>query len=156
MKRVTWWPQAFLAIVFNWGVLMASTALTGRITWTGLFLYVAAVLWTFGYDTIYAYQDRSDDEKIGVKSTARLLGEMSKSWLYYIFTMMIVYLSLAGFVANASPVVIPGIVLVWGIVFYQVKRWDPNDRTDCLYRFKFHQLIGGLIGLVFFLGRVMS
>lgn len=156
MKRVTWWPQAFLAIVFNWGVLMASTAMTGNITWTAVALYGAAVFWTFGYDTIYAYQDRGEDEAVGIKSTAILLGEMSKSWLYYIFTMMVVFLSVAGLLSGASPVTIPGIIMIWGIIFYQLRRWDPTDRIDCLYRFKFHQFIGGLIGAVFFLGRIMA
>jgi len=74
MKRITWWPQLFLGITFNMGALFASIATSGHITHTSIFIYAASILWTLGYDTLYALQDKDDDALIGVKSTARRLG----------------------------------------------------------------------------------
>ncbi len=75
MKRVTWWPQLFLGFTFNWGALMGWAAVTGGIGLPAMLLYLAGIFWTLGYDTIYAYQDRRDDEMVGIKSTARLFGD---------------------------------------------------------------------------------
>lgn len=74
MKRITWWPQAWLGLTFNWGVLVAAAAVRGRIETPDLILYVGLALWTLGYDTLYALQDREDDALIGVRSTARRFG----------------------------------------------------------------------------------
>jgi 4-hydroxybenzoate polyprenyltransferase len=89
MKRVTWWPQAFLGLTFNWGVLMGWSAVTGDISLPALLLYTGAIAWTIGYDTIYAHQDKEDDALIGLRSTALLFGpqvaggsQHSMSWLW--------------------------------------------------------------------------
>ena len=74
MKRVTWWPQAFLGIAFNWGALLAWAAHSGSLGWPPVILYLGNIAWTIFYDTIYALQDKEDDALIGVKSTARLFG----------------------------------------------------------------------------------
>ena len=74
MKRITWWPQVWLGLTFNWAVLVAYAAKTGTINWPVLILYAGLIFWTVGYDTIYACQDIEDDMKIGVKSTARRFG----------------------------------------------------------------------------------
>ncbi len=75
MKRISWWPQLFLGFTFNWGALMGWSAVTNNLSISVILLYIAGVFWTLGYDTIYAYQDRNDDERVGVKSTARFLGD---------------------------------------------------------------------------------
>ena len=75
MKRITWWPQAWLGLTFNWGIPVAYTAAAGTFDLAALALYAGAVFWTLGYDTIYAHQDAEDDALVGVKSTARLFGE---------------------------------------------------------------------------------
>src|SRR5439155_10616825 len=74
MKRITWWPQAWLGLTFNWGALLGYAAATGRLDAGVGMLYAGLIFWTLGYDTIYAHQDKDDDELIGVKSTARLFG----------------------------------------------------------------------------------
>ena len=76
MKRITWCPQAFLGLTFNWGALLGWTALRGELESAALALYGGAALWTLGYDTIYAHQDKEDDALVGVRSTARLLGDL--------------------------------------------------------------------------------
>src|SRR5215216_8011316 len=81
MKRVTYWPQIVLGLAFSWGALMGWPALFGRLDWRALVLYVGAIAWVIGYDTIYAHQDRDDDALIGVKSTARLFGARTKPML---------------------------------------------------------------------------
>lgn len=80
-KRFTWWPQVFLGIAFNWGALLGWAAHSHALNWPALTLYCAGISWTMFYDTIYAHQDKEDDALIGVKSTARLFAEQTKSWL---------------------------------------------------------------------------
>ena len=82
MKRVTWWPQFFLGLAFNWGALMGEAAVAGRVSAAAIALYLAGILWTLGYDTVYAHQDKEDDALIGVKSTARLFGTRSRVVLF--------------------------------------------------------------------------
>lgn len=78
MKRITYWPQAVLGIAFNWGALVGWTAVRGDLGWPAVLLYVAGILWTLGYDTIYAHQDKEDDAVVGVKSTALRLGDRTR------------------------------------------------------------------------------
>src|SRR5215469_348452 len=82
MKRITYWPQVFLGLNFNWGALLGWTAVTGALAPPPLLLYVGGVFWTIGYDTIYAHQDKEDDVRIGVKSSAIALGERTRPWLF--------------------------------------------------------------------------
>ena len=81
MKRITYWPQAFLGLTFNWGILMGWSAVFGSIGWPALLLYAGGVAWTLHYDTIYAHQDKEDDALIGVNSTALKFGTATKPWL---------------------------------------------------------------------------
>src|SRR6185436_15793592 len=81
MKRITWWPQAWLGLTFNWGALLGFAAQTERLDVGVGILYAGLIFWTLGYDTIYAHQDKDDDELIGVKSTARLFGTDSRKWI---------------------------------------------------------------------------
>ena len=86
-KRFTWWPQFFLGIAFNWGVLLAFAASTKFLTWPCIVLYFAGIFWTLFYDTIYAHQDKEDDALLGVKSTAILFADSTKSWLFIFATL---------------------------------------------------------------------
>ena len=90
MKRITWWPQVFLGLTFNWGALVASVATHGEVTSASLLLYTGCIFWTLVYDTIYAHQDKIDDAKIGVKSAALKLGGFTKSFVlacYAVFSL---------------------------------------------------------------------
>ena len=98
-KRFTWWPQVFLGIAFNWGILLAFAAHSGTITLAPFLMYLGAISWTLFYDTIYAHQDREDDALIGVKSTARLFGDQTVAWLW-------------GFIAISAFLMIVALLLV--------------------------------------------
>lgn len=102
MKRVTWWPQAWLGLTFNWGTLLgfaAQTAMLGKAT---LLLYAGCFFWTLGYDTIYALQDVEDDALVGVKSTARLFGAQAPLWIALFYGAAVLCFALGGFVAKLN------------------------------------------------------
>jgi 4-hydroxybenzoate polyprenyltransferase len=150
MKRVTWWPQAWLGLTFNWGVLVGFAAKTGHLALPAFLLYAACFFWTLGYDTIYAHQDKEDDALIGVKSTARLFGAQSKRWIG-IFYLAALCLFLAangrvdlGFVILALGA---GAHLVW-----QVRRLDIDDSALCLKIFRSNRDIGAIIALAYLAG----
>ena len=84
MKRITYWPQLFLGITFNWGIIMAWTSINNDISFEILFLYISAIFWTLGYDTIYGAQDMSDDEIIGLKSTSIKFKKNIKLFFFFL------------------------------------------------------------------------
>ena len=94
-KRFTWWPQVFLGLAFNWGALLAWVAVTGKLHWAAVALYVTGILWTLFYDTIYAHQDKDDDALVGVKSTARLFGESTRTWLRWFLIGSVTFMALS-------------------------------------------------------------
>jgi 4-hydroxybenzoate polyprenyltransferase len=98
MKRITWWPQVWLGLTFNWGALVAAAATQGEIRQADVVLYGALILWTLGYDTIYAIQDREDDALIGVKSTARRFGRHIKPAVSVIYALCATLAALAAWV----------------------------------------------------------
>ena len=100
MKRITWWPQVWLGLTFNWGALVAPAAVRGEITLADGLLYAGLVLWTLGYDTIYAIQDREDDALIGVRSTARRFGGQIKPAVTIVYIACIGLCVAAGYVAQ--------------------------------------------------------
>src|SRR5271168_56294 len=100
MKRITYWPQVFLGLNFNWGALMGWTAVTGALGWPPLLLYIGGVFWTLGYDTIYAHQDKEDDIRIGVKSSAIALGEHTRPWLFAFYGAAVLLWGAAGHTAG--------------------------------------------------------
>lgn len=154
MKRITWWPQAFLGLTFNWGALVGWTAVRGQLDAPALVLYAAGIVWTLGYDTIYAHQDKEDDARIGVKSTALRLGEQSKIWIYGFYTLTFGGLLLAGQLAELGW----WFRLLMGAaclqLAWQVATWNPDDQNDCLAKFKSNRLFGWLVLAAIVAGRV--
>ena len=102
MKRITYWPQAWLGLTFNWGALMGWTAVTGSITWPAIALYAAGFFWTLGYDTIYAHQDKEDDALIGVKSSALALGNQTIPFIISMYGVTVLLLALASSMVGLS------------------------------------------------------
>src|SRR5579863_4165827 len=96
MKRITWWPQLFLGLNFNWGALIGWTAVTGQLASPPVLLYLGVILWTIGYDTIYAHQDKEDDARIGVKSSALALGPRTRPFLFLFYGVAVVLWAIAG------------------------------------------------------------
>ena len=145
MKRITWWPQAFLGLTFNFGALMGWSAATHKLELEAWFLYAAGFFWTLGYDTIYAHQDKDDDEVVGIKSTALLFGDRSKFWVSLFYIMTIIFLSIAFIFADAGLVsfvllIIPVIHLV-----RQISDWDIYDADNSLLIFKSNRNFGLLV-----------
>ena len=144
-KRFTFWPQLFLGLNFNWGALMGWAAVTGRIAWPAVALYLAGIAWTLGYDTIYAHQDKRDDVRAGVKSTALRFGGSSKHWIGGFLALTVIGLVAAFGLAGAaawSYLVLGAAAAHFG---WQLATWQPDDPADCLAKFKSNRDAGLLI-----------
>ena len=145
MKRFTYWPQLFLGLTFNWGALMGGAAVTGEISFVSIVLYIACILWTLGYDTIYAIQDKEDDLKSGVKSTALKLGDNVKFYLYGFYAASIFLFWLIGIFSEAS-VFYHLFILIGAIqLFWQVKSLKSNKKKDPLKKFNSNVYFGLVI-----------
>ncbi len=151
MKRWTWWPQAFLGLTFNFGALMGWTAVNDVVGSVALCLYGAGICWTLGYDTIYAHQDKEDDMRIGVKSTALLFGENSKNVVTIFYVMAMILFAAAFMLAQAGALSLlllsgAGLQLIW-----QVRSWDMTDPQNSLDRFKSNRDFGLIVLLAIIL-----
>jgi len=148
MKRITYWPQLFLGLTFNWGIVMAWTAMTNNISFEIITLYSAAILWTLGYDTIYGIQDIADDEIIGIKSTSIKFKKYIKlfvSLCYFLSSCLIIYLFYSEISLNEFTLLLTLFILS---LMYQIKKFKKNDSKKCLEAFK----LNGLSGFLLFFG----
>ena len=160
MKRLVWWPQAFLGLTFNWGALLGWACITGFIHPSALTLYVGCFFWTLGYDTIYAHQDRQDDRRTGIKSLALYLGDATPRALVIFYSLAIVFFALSVWL-----VVMPwtdhraalifaslagvGILFIAGLLAQQIYRFDASNPATCLKLFRANNAVG--MGMFFFL-----
>jgi 4-hydroxybenzoate polyprenyltransferase len=145
MKRVTYWPQIFLGLAFNWGALLGWAAVRGDMGWPAVVLYVAGIFWTLGYDTIYAHQDKEDDVLIGVKSTALKLGAQTRPFLFFFYASALILTAAAAWLDGLgwpfwAALGLGALQLAW-----QAARIDLDDPADCLRKFKSNRLYGWLI-----------
>jgi 4-hydroxybenzoate polyprenyltransferase len=146
MKRVTWWPQLFLGLNFNWGALLGWTAVTGRVAWPALLLYLGGICWTLGYDTIYAHQDKEDDERIGVKSSALALGDrMTRPFLFACYAAAVLLWAAAGGAAGLGQVFYLALAAAAAQLAWQAARVDTADPADCLGKFRSNRLVGWIM-----------
>lgn len=136
MKRFTYWPQAFLGLTFNFGVLMGWSAITGGVGLTAVLLYASGVFWTLAYDTVYAHQDKEDDGLAGIKSTALLFGE--KSRLFVAGFALVSWLLLLAAFWWAGLNLSAGLILLAALAFlsFQIYRWQPDSAESSLAAFK--------------------
>ncbi|MCR4283647.1 MAG: 4-hydroxybenzoate octaprenyltransferase [Bauldia sp.] len=150
LKRITYWPQLGLGIAFSWGALMGWAAIFGRLDLAPVLLYLGAVLWTIGYDTIYAHQDKEDDALIGVRSTARLFGERTKPMLTLFYAGATVLFTAAFVSAGAGIAAYLGLTLGALHLLWQVRTLDISDPDNCLRLFRSNRDYGGIVfvGLV--------
>ncbi|MEM6972609.1 MAG: 4-hydroxybenzoate octaprenyltransferase [Pseudomonadota bacterium] len=142
-KRFTYWPQAFLGLAFNWGALLLWVAHTGSIAWPPVLLYLAGIAWTLHYDTIYAHQDREDDAIIGVKSTARLFGEATKTWLWGFTVATVAAMTGAALTAGAGPLGLMAGLALGAHMIWQISATDIDDPARCMTVFRATR-IGGI------------
>ena len=145
MKRITYWPQLFLGLNFNWGALIGWTAVTGALGWPPFLLYLGGVFWTIGYDTIYAHQDKEDDIRIGVKSTAIALGAGTRPWLFVFYTAAALLWMAAGHAAGLGILFSLGLALAAVQLGSQAVQVDIDDPADCLTKFRSNRLVGWLM-----------
>ena len=149
MKRFTYWPQLFLGFTFNWGIIMSWAAIENNISYLPLLLYCGAIFWTLGYDTIYGVQDISDDEVIGVKSTAIKFKDNIN-----LFVIVCYLLSLITLVIVMINIKINYSIIFLGMYFltllYQIKIFNLRNPSNCLKAFKVNNLSGLLVFLGFF------
>ena len=147
MKRITYWPQLFLGLTFNWGLIMAWTATGTEISREIVLLYLSAIFWTLGYDTIYGAQDMSDDEIIGLKSTSIKFKNNIKFFLTscYLITSIIIIFLFKGYLSlNIS--ILPLLMFLITLA-YQILRFEQNKPEMCLKMFKVNNLSGFLLFL---------
>ena len=145
MKRVTYWPQAWLGLTFNWGALMGWAAVTGGLGWPALLLYLGGIVWTLGYDTVYAHQDKEDDALIGVKSTALMFGAATKTWVAAFYAAAAVLFLAAGLAAGLGPWLLPGIAAIALLFAWQIRDLSLDDPRDCLIKFRNNRWVGWLL-----------
>ena len=146
MKRFTYWPQLFLGITFNYGLILGWTAIKGEIDIIPIIFYFGAIFWTLGYDTIYGFQDIKDDEIIGLKSTAIKFKGNAKKFLAICYSLLLILFTLGGYYMNFHfsyylLLLVPFIHLF----FYQMKVFNSNDPLSCLKAFKSNNLFGLII-----------
>jgi 4-hydroxybenzoate polyprenyltransferase len=151
-KRVTWWPQIMLGATFGWGALLGYAAAADRLDPAAGLLYLAAIFWILGYDTVYAHQDREDDALIGVKSTARLFGQRTKPFLAACYALALLALLAAGHAAGLGGRFFAALALPAALLAWQVIALDIDDPALCLRLFKANREAGLAIGLAIALG----
>ncbi len=156
MKRITWWPQAWLGLTFNWGALIGWAAATGTVEAPPIALYAAGIAWTLGYDTIYAHQDKEDDALIGVKSSARRLGEATRPWLYAFYAVAVALIGVAGALAGLAWPFYLGLAAAAAQLAWQAARVDIDAPADCLAKFKSNKGLGLIVFAAIVAGRVIG
>ena len=147
MKRITYWPQLFLGLTFNWGLIMAWTSITNELNVEIVILYISAIFWTLGYDTIYGVQDMSDDEIIGLKSTSikfkkNIKTFVTTSYLITLFTLIFVFKDFLG--VNIFSFLI---LMFFLSLLFQIMKFKKSNSKSCLEAFKFNNVSGFILFL---------
>ena len=153
-KRVTWWPQLMLGVTFGWGAPMGYAATMGQLDGAAGLLYLGAICWILGYDTIYAHQDREDDALIGVRSTARLFGDRSRPFLAACYTGTVLLIAASGWLAGLSIWFFVALLLPAALLARQIISLDIDNPVLCLRLFKANREVGLAVGLAILLGRL--
>lgn len=156
MKRITYWPQAWLGLAFNWGALVGWTAVHGQLAWPPVLLYIAGIFWTLGYDTIYAHQDKEDDALIGVKSTALALGANTKRWLIGFYITFWIFLLIAGITAGLTGPFYLALPLVALHLKRQISSLNTDDPDNCLKIFRSNHILGATVCACIILGNTFQ
>lgn len=144
-KRFTWWPQVFLGLAFNWGVLLLWVAQTGSISLPPVYLYLAGIAWTLHYDTIYAHQDREDDALIGVKSTALLFGDSTRTMLWFFCGLVLIFAVMAVLTAGGGWLAYCGVLGLLVHMAWQTLALDIDDPAHCMMLFRSNRGAGLLL-----------
>jgi len=156
MKRITYWPQLFLGITFNYGLVLAWISITNEISTIAIIFYIGAIFWTLGYDTIYGYQDIKDDEIIGVKSTSIKFKNSPKKFLFVSYSIFIISLILTGLFMNFKIFYFMFLIVpIFQLLKVQIKDLDISDTQDCLGKFKSNNTLGLIIFVNILIGKLI-
>ena len=147
MKRITWWPQAWLGLVFSWGALVGWPAVTGALGWTPFLLWFGSIAWVVGYDTLYAIQDIEDDALVGVKSSARRLGDKAAFGVAAFYTVALLFWAAAIWTVRPEWLAVATLLPAALHLANQVLRADPKDGELALRLFRSNRTCGLLIFL---------
>ena len=156
MKRITYWPQLFLGITFNYGLVLAWISIANEISIIPIIFYLGAIFWTLGYDTIYGFQDIKDDEIIGVKSTSIKFKSDPKRFLFISYFLFIVSLVLIGILMNFKNIYFLFMLLpIYHLFVFQIKKLDTSLANDCLVKFKSNNFLGFLVLINILIGKLI-
>ena len=147
MKRITFWPQLFLGIVFNWGIIICSVEFFGTITKEFFIFYLACIFWTIGYDTIYAFQDLKDDIKNKIKSTAVLFRDKGKYLVLTSYTLMFLLIGYLSFLKTNKLVTMFFLIIIIIFIFFNLLRWDHKSESISGKIFRQNNTFGAMIFL---------
>ena len=145
MKRITWWPQAWLGLVFSWAALVGWPAVTGGLTPTPLLLYAGSVFWVIGYDTIYALQDREDDALVGVRSSALALGGHARAGIAIFYLAALLCWAAALWRERPDGLALVALLPIAVHLVWQVSTLDTADGGDALAKFRANRFAGLLV-----------
>jgi 4-hydroxybenzoate polyprenyltransferase len=155
MKRFTYWPQLFLGITFNYGLILGWTSIENEISIIPIIMYLGAIFWTLGYDTIYGYQDITDDEIIGVKSTSIKFKNNPKKLLFACYFITTLSYLILGQLMNFNYIFYIGaFFMIVHLFIYQIRLFDSNNVNKCLKLFKSNNFFGLLVLIFIFLGKI--
>ena len=156
MKRITYWPQLFLGITFNYGLILAWISISNEISIIPIILYLGAIFWTLGYDTIYGFQDIRDDEIIGVKSTSIKFKNDPKKFLFISYSLFIISLFLVGISMEFKIYYFLFMIIpILHLLVFQVKKLNTSLTMDCLVKFKSNNLLGLIIFINILVGKLI-
>jgi 4-hydroxybenzoate polyprenyltransferase len=155
MKRITYWPQLFLGITFNYGLILGWTASNDQINIIPIIFYFGAVFWTLGYDTIYGFQDIKDDEIIGLKSTSIKFKNNPSTFLTICYILFLLSLLIVGILKELNSIFyFLYVIVVIQMLYFQLKKLDINNSLNCLKIFKSNNYVGLLVLLSLILGKI--
>ena len=156
MKRFTYWPQLFLGITFNYGLILGWTTIYSDVSIVPLIFYFGAIFWTLGYDTIYGYQDIKDDEIIGVKSTSIKFKNSPKLFILICYSIFFISLIYIGFEMNFTNIYFLVLVLIaLHLFFFQISQLKINSKKNCLQVFKSNNFLGFLVFINLLIGKII-
>jgi 4-hydroxybenzoate polyprenyltransferase len=154
MKRFTYWPQLFLGITFNYGLILGWTTIKGQIDIVPIIFYLGAIFWTLGYDTIYGYQDIKDDEIIGLKSTSIKFKNNPHKFLIICYSVFLLNLLITGLFMELNNLYYFGFVVIFiQIIYFQLIKLDIENNKSCLTIFKSNNLLGLLVLISLIIGK---
>ena len=155
MKRFTYWPQLFLGITFNYGLVLAWISINNSISVIPIVFYIGAIFWTLGYDTIYGYQDIKDDEIIGVKSTSIKFKNNPKIFISLCYFFFIVALIIIGILMDFKILYFITLIIIFlHLIIYQIKNLNVVDASQCLQKFKSNNFLGLIVFLNILIGKI--